>query len=286
MPPLYISDLDGTLLRNDARLSEYSRRVLRELIADGLPFSVASARSAASMRPILHGLGLELPVIALNGAFLSDLETGRHEVVNSIDRAVAEDLYALVLQLGGVPLLATFDGEAERLYHCEASNDGMRWFLDDRIANRDVRLRRAENVADALAEQVVCMTMIGPRAQIAELEIAVRERHGLAIETHFFENPYSPGWFWLTIHDWRATKAQGVRTLVELRGLAGRELVVFGDHVNDVKLFEIATCAVAVANAEEAVKRVATHVIGSNEQDSVVKHIDEHWRSQKAARRQ
>ena len=49
MNTLYISDLDGTLLTNDARLSEFSRAVLRELIADGLSFSVASARSVVSM---------------------------------------------------------------------------------------------------------------------------------------------------------------------------------------------------------------------------------------------
>jgi Cof subfamily protein (haloacid dehalogenase superfamily) len=284
MPALYISDLDGTLLRNDARLSGYSRTALRALLADGVPFSVASARSAASMRPILSGLDLRLPVVALNGAFLSDLATGRHEVVNAIDFSVAEDIYRTILQFDCAPLLATFDGNAERLYHQEAENDGMRWFLDDRIANRDERLRRAENLADALADQIVCMTVIGMAARLSELDLALRERHGPFIEVHFFENTYSPGWHWLTIHDCRATKAQGVRTLVELFGLGGKELVVFGDHVNDVKLFEIAAHAVAVANAEETVKRVATHIIGSNEEDSVVKYIDAHRRSNKDAR--
>lgn len=278
MAALYVSDLDGTLLRNDARLSEYSRSGLRELLAEGLPFSVASARSVVSMRPMLRGLRLELPVITLNGAFLSDLETGRHEVVNSIERAVAEDLYASILGFDCAPLLATFDGKAECLYHQEARNAGMRWFLDDRIASRDARLRHAENLADALAHEVVCMTIIGLREPLAELDIALRERHGAMIETHVFENAYSPGWHWLTIHDRRATKAEGVRTLAEHRGLGTDELVVFGDHVNDLKLFQIAARAVAVANAEETVKAAATHVIGSNEKDSVVKYIRQHWR--------
>jgi hypothetical protein len=120
MPALYISDLDGTLFRNDARLSAHSRNTLRELLADGVPFSVASARSVTSIRPLLRGLQLELPVIALNGAFLSDLETGRHEVV--IDPAVPEDLYRAILKFECIPLLATFDGAAERLYHREAAS--------------------------------------------------------------------------------------------------------------------------------------------------------------------
>jgi Cof subfamily protein (haloacid dehalogenase superfamily) len=279
MPALYISDLDGTLLGSDACLSDFSRNALRELLADGVLFSVASARGVASMRPILRGVGLRLPVINLNGAFLSDLETGRHEVVNSLDAAVAEDLYGTIVKFGCAPFLATFDGTADCLYHPDAVNGGMRWYLDDRVANRDERLRRAGNQAMALADEVVCMTVIGLGTQLAELEVAVREPHGPMIETHLFENPYSPGWHWLTIHDRRATKAQGVRTLIELYGLDGKELIAFGDHLNDVKLFEIAAHAVAVANAEETVKRAATQIIGSNEEDSVVKYIHEHWRS-------
>jgi Cof subfamily protein (haloacid dehalogenase superfamily) len=276
---LYISDLDGTLLRNDARLSEYSRAALAALLAEGLPFSVATARGVASIRPILQGIRLALPVIASNGAFLSNLETGRHEVVNAMDGAIAEDLYREIVRLGcGAPLLSTYDGTSECVYHEDPANDGMRWYLEDRVANRDERLRRAENAADMLADQVICMTVIGLAAPLSELEIALRERYGAHIETHFFENGYSPGWHWVTVHDRRATKAQGARSLVELCGLDPHELVVFGDHVNDVKLFEIAAHAVAVANAEEAVKRVATHIIGSNEDDSVVKYIDAHWR--------
>jgi hydroxymethylpyrimidine pyrophosphatase-like HAD family hydrolase len=45
MTALYVSDLDGTLLRNDARLSEYSRGLPRALRSEGLPFSVFRRRA-------------------------------------------------------------------------------------------------------------------------------------------------------------------------------------------------------------------------------------------------
>ena len=60
---IYISDLDGTLLRNDASLSSFSKNTLIELIDRGLIFTVATARSIASVREILRGLKLNLPVI-------------------------------------------------------------------------------------------------------------------------------------------------------------------------------------------------------------------------------
>ena len=45
MKTLYVSDLDGTLLRNDAQTSEYTNQVINQLTSDGILFSYATARS-------------------------------------------------------------------------------------------------------------------------------------------------------------------------------------------------------------------------------------------------
>ncbi|TVR54745.1 MAG: HAD family phosphatase, partial [Puniceicoccaceae bacterium] len=51
-----MSDLDGTLLRNDATLSGFARTTLHLLVAEGLHFTVASARSVGCIRPMLAGV--------------------------------------------------------------------------------------------------------------------------------------------------------------------------------------------------------------------------------------
>jgi 5-amino-6-(5-phospho-D-ribitylamino)uracil phosphatase len=79
-PALYICDLDGTLLRSDATLSDFARDGLNRLIAAGIGLTLASARGTAGMRSLLAGVRLQLPVIELNGAFISDMQTGRHLV--------------------------------------------------------------------------------------------------------------------------------------------------------------------------------------------------------------
>jgi hydroxymethylpyrimidine pyrophosphatase-like HAD family hydrolase len=50
---------------------------------------------------------------------------------------------------------------------------------------------------------------------------------------------------------------------------------VFGDHDNDIKMFQMADRGIAVANATEKLRRHATQVIGPNDEDSVVKFIRE-----------
>lgn len=129
----------------------------------------------------------------------------------------------------------------------------------------------------AFQDRVVCLTTIGRQQQLVEIEQAVKERHAEAVEMHLIENRYSPGWHWLTIHDRRATKDQAIRILMREWGLDKSELVVFGDDVNDLKMFRLADRAIAVENAIDQVKAMATTVIGPNSEDSVVRFIRDDW---------
>lgn len=272
----YVSDLDGTLLNNEARLSAATQGRLTRLLDEGIEFTVASARGVASMRTILRELPLKLPVIGFNGAFLSDLATGQHEIVNAMAHEVADALHGLMSDHGIPPLISTFSGREDLVYHAEPVNEGMHWWLEERIASRDPRLRRLIDARSALSEQVVCLTGIGPETLMIEIAARIGEVFVDEIELHVFENGYSPGWHWLTVHDRRASKDQAVRELMRARGLDDRKLVAFGDQSNDLKLLAAADEAIAVANAIPVIKARAKHVIGSNEDDSVVDFIERH----------
>ncbi len=276
MNHLYVSDLDGTLLRNDGLLSANSRDVLQRLLREGIAFSVASARSVVSMRPILTGLPLTLPVIEYNGAFLSDLETGHHEFVNAIEPAIAGEIFALLDRSGASPFVSTFNGETDCLYYRGVTNGGEASYVSSRKNSADHRLRQTDDLPRSLNDHVVCLTVIAEAEPLRDLEMAVRDRFGHHVEIHLFENQYSPGWFWLTIHDRRATKDQAIHKLVESYDMAAHNLVVFGDNTNDIRMFRIASEAVAVANAHPDVKQLATQVIGPNDEDSVVTFITDH----------
>jgi Cof subfamily protein (haloacid dehalogenase superfamily) len=279
MPPtLYVSDLDGTLLDGNARLSPRSLAIIASLLADGLQFSVATARSVVSVRSILAGLPLKLPVVEFNGAFLSDLETGRHLVVHSLPPGLADDLHGLILESGHAPFVSTFDGNRDCLYYDELQNAGMKWYRDDRLEHSDPRLRRVSSTKEALHEQVVCLTVIGRRGPLEELKNRVLLHAGLQVELHIMPHLYSEGWDWLTIHDHRATKDQGIRALRGCCGLSEAELVVFGDEANDVKMFRAADRGIAVANATSELKEVSHAIIGANVDDSVALYLQEAWR--------
>jgi Cof subfamily protein (haloacid dehalogenase superfamily) len=275
---LYVSDLDGTLLDRHGRLSDVTRAGLTGLLQQGLLFTVASARHVSSIRSILADLPLSLPVISGNGAYISEMGSGRHELVHAMEPALAQAIFALIRRHGLTPFFSTHSAKGERLFYDAAHNQGQQNFIDECKRNADPRLRHSARLQDQLLDPVVTFVLIERDVPLQALQADIKALCGDAVETHLADDLYVPGWPWLTIHDCRATKDQAIKTLAERYQLGGREVVVFGDHVNDVSMLRAAHRGIAMENAIPAVKQEAHTIIGLHYEDSVLRFIDGDWR--------
>ena len=276
---LYVSDLDGTLLNRQGLLSDTTRAGLTELLLQGLPFTVASARHVVSIRQLLAGLPLSLPVVSSNGAFISDLATGRHELVHGMDSALGEALFALVRRQGHLPFLSVHTPEGDRLYWQEVQNEGQQHFVDERVQNGDPRLRRCEALAPQLGGgPLMTLVVVGAQGPLQALYEDIQAQFGGLVQCHLNEDLYRPDWPWLTVHDRRATKDQAIHILAQRYGLSDREVVVFGDQVNDITMLRAAHRGIAMANAIDEVKAEAQAVIGHHDEDAVLAFLRQDWR--------
>ena len=153
------------------------------------------------MQVILRGLTLPLPVIEHNGSYISDLETGRHLVTNALSPSMARGAYDIIRAAGHVPLVSSFDGASDRLHYSEVPNPGVEWYVEDRRVNRDPRLTRTDDLATALSEQVICLTVIEKRDVLEGISAALIEEFRDALWVRVFTNEYYSDWDWLTVHD-------------------------------------------------------------------------------------
>ena len=71
---LYISDLDGTLLNSNSIVTSHSVENINLLLQKGMLFTIATARTPATVVPLLKQLQLDLPVVLMNGAVLYDIQ--------------------------------------------------------------------------------------------------------------------------------------------------------------------------------------------------------------------
>jgi 5-amino-6-(5-phospho-D-ribitylamino)uracil phosphatase len=274
MVRLFVSDLDGTLLDRSARLSALTRAELAELLASGVRFTVASARSVHTIAAMLGDLPMTLPVIEFNGAFITDLRTRHSLMCHAVEPEIAEAVMRWALAAGICPFVSTYVGGEQQLYPpANVSNAGIAWYLDDRVRARDSRLCPPVDCFATLDRPITCVTSIGHMAALAQIEAQIQDSFPGRTSTFLYENQYSPGWYWLTVQSARATKEGALRELAELCGLGLDAVTVFGDGINDVSMFRCAGRGVAVENAIDELKRIAHEVIGPHHEDSVARYL-------------
>ena len=264
---LYVSDLDGTLMRNDETISPYTIRTVNELVAGGLAFTYATARSIGSARPIAGGLRLTLPVVTRNGAVLADNTTGELIEKAVFTREEVGLLKELLPELPMYGFVSCFlDNRMIRTSLPGTHSKGMQGYLD--YYRNDPTMVLAGDFDGLFQGKPGYVTMIGEKEEIRPIYEKVRVYPGW--ESLFQKDTYMDE-YWLEICPQNCTKA---KTLLKIKERYGFErLVVFGDSLNDLSMFRIADEAYAVANARDELKEAAMGVIGSNEEDAVAAYL-------------
>lgn len=271
---LFVSDLDNTLLQSNAQLSPFAISNINNMIEKGVLFTIASARSVKSIQPLFKDVHLKLPVIEFNGSFISDLETGAHQIVNSLDDSAKKYIINTLNEKGINYFLSTFDSFEDKLYYSKTANFGEEWYVNDRKKANDSRLNYTDHIYNHINEDVVCFTVIDKKEKLIGLQKKFLLSN-INIEIHLQENSYSPGWYWLSVHSHKACKDLAIKNLLEMYNLNDADVIAFGDNTNDIKMLKNATKGIAVENALVELKEVADQTIGLNDHDSVIKYIAE-----------
>jgi Cof subfamily protein (haloacid dehalogenase superfamily) len=273
MKKLYISDLDGTLLSRESRLSVVTERMLQDLLMDGLGFTIATLRSISSVLPIFHNITLNLPIIELNGAFITDLNTGEKLEINALDTTVRFPLYNALTEGGVSPIILTHQDAADKLCFGEITNSGIEHYYTNRITHEDPRVCRYTKASELAAHQWVGLTVIDERDILADCRNRLELMFNETINVNLTESIQTPELVWMTISAREATKAHAIKSLQERFGLQNYAVVSFGDQLIDIPMFQISDLAVAVENAPDEVKNAAGHIIGYHDTDAVVKYL-------------
>lgn len=267
---LYVTDLDGTLLNSNDRISQYSIQTINGLVAKGMQFTYATARSLVSASVVAKGLSTTIPVIAYNGAMIIHPDTG--EVIDSLSFTEEEAGYVsgILKKNGGNPLVYAYVDGVERVSYVKGrENDGIRHYLDVRKGDR--RFRPLADETCLYQGDIFYFTCIADREELLPLyELFVQdERFRVTLQQEL----YRPEYF-LEIMPKKASKAEAIRRLKEIWHCD--KVVSFGDAVNDLPMFEVSDECYAVANAVPELKARATAVIASNDEDGVAKWLEEH----------
>lgn len=266
MTTLYVSDLDGTLLRSNEKTSEYTNEVINTLTKKGILFSYATARSYITAKKVTRGMDAKIPLIVYNGAFVIDNVTEEILISNYFDSSV-QDLLEDLFENAVYPIVyAQIDGVEKFSFVPDLCTKGMNMFLESRKG--DIRTHAVDTLADLKAGNIFYITCIDTPEKLKPLYEKYKECYHCVYQKDIYTNEQ-----WLEIMPQEVSKANAIKQLQRM--LQCEKLVVFGDGKNDMDMFQIADEAYAVANAHEELKKYATGIILSNNEDGVAKWLEE-----------
>lgn len=273
-------DLDGTLLNSRGQVSEGNRNALAAARERGVRVAIVTGRRFRDARPIALELGLDVPVIAHNGALTKHAETLETVAVLPLPLAAAHEAIKVGRAGGADPLVSDdHEGLGVMIYdHLSGDNlpllKYVAWAQRIHGAASGASVRKVAAVEAYLDHDPVHLAFSGAYQSMKRLEAELRRE--LRETVKIFCTSYANRDFALLdiVHP-EASKGVGVAAVAAELGLTSAEVMAVGDNLNDLEMLEFAGTGVVMENAESALHELARlHTTATNDADGVAKAIE------------
>ncbi|MBP2057696.1 Cof subfamily protein (haloacid dehalogenase superfamily) [Lactobacillus colini] len=284
MIKLIASDMDGTLLNAQMKISPENVAAIKYAQKKGVEFLVATGRAQKESRQILEDVGLHTGYINLNGAMVFDTD-GKLMVNEPIDRGRALKIIEILKDSGCYFEIVS----ADDVYS-------------------DSRMRRISNVSDLLVDLNKHLTFkkavsfAGGSDEVLKISF-VKDFKSLFDDPNFEVmkfvafNPAGPSAFReirrqinslgnlvatassstnLEINNIKAQKGIALIDYAKMRNIDSNEVMAIGDNLNDESMIRMAGVGVAMENAISPIKELASFITKNNN-DNGVAHAIRHF---------
>lgn len=272
MNTLYISDLDGTLLQPNVTLSRKTIDTLNQCIRQGMLFSVATARSIASVKPILKEVNITVPVILMNGVCIYDLTRNEYIKIETLSQHSITELLKVIGEHKLKGFAYTIKNGVMSTYYEELSTPALRNFYQERVDLYQKRFTQVDDFGQLSEEPLIYFSLLDHYDKLEHIYKIIKTLPDL--NCVFYKDNYSPDLWYLETYHKTASKYHGVQFLRSYLKLD--QIVCFGDNHNDLPLFEASDYCIAVGNAVPDLKAKANQIIGYHYEDGVALWLENH----------
>ena len=243
---VFYTDLDGTLLVGHEYVSEADIKNIREYMANGGLFGIATGRTVHTTLPFIETLKPNMPSVLYNGGVVYDNET--KEIVFArylpeIAREIIKDVYSKFPDTA--PEIFTFSGQ-----YCLHLNEIELWH--QKTVNSEFELIES---ADSITEPWCKMMFTDTEENINLISEYMKKYSGCGIRS-VRSNPN----FYEILPE-NVSKAEGFKKALEHLNLEGRKIASAGDYDNDIEMLVASDISFCPANSQDIVKEKADYIL-------------------------
>jgi Cof subfamily protein (haloacid dehalogenase superfamily) len=256
---LVISDVDGTLVTHDKRLTDASRAAVAALAKHGIGFTITSSRPPRGLRMLVEPLALKLPMGAFNGGVVVDPDL-RVRSRQFLPAPVAVQALAVLERHGVEPWLFTTE----------------QWVIRTRNAARVAFEERTIQVEPFVTADFT--PYLGQLGKIvgASDDFDLLQRCEATMQSTLGQSASAvrSQAYYLDISPPGVDKGTFVDAMARITGIDTHAIMTLGDMANDIPMFRRDGPSVAMGNAPPEVKSAARHVSLSNEEEGFAAAIE------------
>ncbi len=253
-------DLDGTLLNSKHKLSDRNKTAVKKAIENGVQVVIATGKTRISATSLLEELGIKSPGVFTQGLTIYN---GDGTIRNSV-----------VMDKNIVRHIITF---------AEDRGFGVLAYSGDRILTR-----RADEVAEKIAEygeplaesvgalqnildstEINKVILYGQESKIAALRWQLSKQ--LDGQIHLTRSAVTGI---IEVLPANSSKGKAVMRVMKDLNIAPENTMAIGDGENDIEMLQAVGTSVAMGNAVQKLKDIASQVVGSNDEDGVAQAIE------------
>jgi hypothetical protein len=268
LPALIATDVDGTLLDEDERVTPRTKAAVLAAVAAGTRFVLATGRPPRWISPVVDALGFAPMAVCANGAVLYDAATDRILSAKTLSAEVLAELAEVATRV--IPGAGLAVERVGRSAHDAAtpqflSSPGYEhaWLNPD---NTEVSLE------DVLSAPAVKLLIRKAGARSADMAAALAPHVGIEGDL-----TYSTNNGLIEVVPLGVSKATGVDEVARPLGIAAEDVVAFGDMPNDIPMLLWAGLGVAMGNAHDEAKAAADEVTTPNTDDGLARVLERWW---------
>jgi Cof subfamily protein (haloacid dehalogenase superfamily) len=248
---MIVTDLDGTLLRRDKTVSEYTVSTFRRLQNAGIKVVFATARPARAVGKLLNIEIHSDACVYHNGAVVKIGENIVREI--GIPCNTANKILKAASHINGTRIAAEINDALYANFDASTIWPGIAFTKSD-----------FSELPELPADKLLFMTT--DVSEISKMEELFDE----SLYSEISENEV------LMVMNKDARKRNAVRYLAEHYNISMRDVAAFGDDYNDIEMLRECGIGVAVENAIPEAKAAADFICGDCDGDGVAKWLEEH----------
>lgn len=267
---MIVTDMDGTLLRSNGHISEYTADIINKLYDMGYLIVLNSGRPLVSILNNSKNIKFHY-AIGMNGQLIYNNNTKTTKYNNVLKHEDIKRLYALACNYHVVTNL--HDGKTAALVFPLKNIffalgytfiEKFRWIANQKKSSN---YRIYTNIDKVPIKTIGKVCFAGQDNQIKKLKQAVLANYDQYNAVCVSAN-------WLEVSDISVSKGNAIRQLAKLENIDPKLIIGFGDGENDISLLEACEIKVAMNNAMDSLKKIANIIIESNNQDGVAKFLE------------